>query len=141
MKTFKLIKLNVLEGQDDEFQRKSIPLIDGLIINREDEENKWLIEAYLESRFKDYFQPYFESEQDIVLQAKITKSSNKPAMFLVKAIDINDIGDDCNVLFIGTILDYQKDQAERLLKSLLDKGLEGEELLAAFKDTVETTST
>ncbi|KGP72213.1 YwpF-like family protein [Pontibacillus yanchengensis] len=137
MKTFKLIKLNVVEGESDDIQKTTIPLIDGLIINREDEDNTWLIEAYLEEQYKDYFEAIMEKDEEIVLQAKITKSTNQPAMFLVKVIDSNDIGDNCNVLFLGHILDHKKDQVENMLKDLIEKGYNGEELLHAFKNRVE----
>nr|WP_202406359.1 YwpF family protein [Pontibacillus yanchengensis] len=132
-----MIKLNVLEGENKDIQKTTIPLIDGLIINREDEANTWLIEAYIEEQYKEYFETIMDKEEEIVLQAKITKSTNQPAMFLVKVIDSNDIGDNSNILFLGKILDHKKDQVENTLKELIEKGYHGEELLQAFKNQVE----
>lgn len=45
MKTFKLVDLNVERVDKEEKSIEQFPLIDGLIINKEDGENHWLIEA------------------------------------------------------------------------------------------------
>ena len=39
--------LDIIENDS----RKKIELIDGLIINREDEENQWIIEAYIDQKY------------------------------------------------------------------------------------------
>ncbi len=45
MKTFKLVDLNVERLDKDDQPIEQFPLLDGLIINKEDGENHWLIEA------------------------------------------------------------------------------------------------
>lgn len=137
MKTFKLIKLNVIHDLEEGFEKKSIPLIDGLIINKEDEENNWLVEAYLGPQQLDYFTEIHEKGEEFVLEAKISKTTNQPAYFLVKLINLNQIGEGFNVLFLGTIVDYKKEQVEQMLQNLINEGFQGEELLEMFKQRVE----
>lgn len=48
MKTFKLVDLNVERVDKEEQSIEQFPLIDGLIINKEDGENHWLIEALVQ---------------------------------------------------------------------------------------------
>lgn len=137
MKTFKLIKLNVIHEQDEAFEKKTIPLIDGLIINREDEQNHWLIEAYVGAQQLEYFKGIHEQDEEFVLEAKISKSTNQPAYFLVKLLGLNEIGEGFNVLFLGTIVDYKKEQVEQMLQHLIEEGYQGEELLEMFKRSVD----
>lgn len=137
MKTFKLIKLNVMKDQAEDIKKETISLIDGLIINREDENNQWLIEAYLDNQYFDLFQEYHQTKEELVLEAKITKTSNQPAVFLVKVIDINEIEGNFNVLFMGTIVDHRKDQVEQMLRKLIEEGFQGETLLEEFKKRVD----
>jgi len=141
MKTFKLIKLNVIHEQEEGFEKNSIPLIDGLIINREDENNHWLIEAYVGAQQLEYFKSIHEQDEEFVLEAKITKTTNQPAYFLVKLLALNEIGEGFNVLFLGTIVDYKKEQVEQMLQHLIEEGYQGEELLEMFKRSVDDAET
>ncbi|WP_053219845.1 YwpF-like family protein [Virgibacillus senegalensis] len=133
MKTFKLISLDVLEDQQEEIRPRNIPLLDGLIINREDDQNHWLLEAYLDKSYEVYFQTLKE-ENEVMIQGKITKESNQPATFMASVIDINKIGEHINVLFLGTLVDRKKGEIERTLKVLIEEGYQGDELLEQFKD-------
>ncbi|RLL45165.1 hypothetical protein D8M04_09905 [Oceanobacillus piezotolerans] len=103
MKTFMLKKLHIMKT--DNHDGKDIALIDGLIINREDNDNYWLIEAYIEKSYKDFFQKLKENEEELLLEVKISKENNKPAMFTTHIIEINDIGENMNVLFKGIIVE------------------------------------
>lgn len=51
MKTFKILSLTIL----NDGERVSIPLIDGLILNKEDGRGTWLIEAYTERKYLPFF--------------------------------------------------------------------------------------
>lgn len=126
-----------MKEQTEDIKKESISLIDGLIINREDENNQWILEAYLDRKYKEFFLEYLQNEDDLVLEAKITKSTNQPAVFLVKVIDINDIDENFNVLFKGEIVDHRKDQVEQMLKKLIEEGHQGDELLIQFKKRVD----
>ncbi|WP_079480488.1 YwpF-like family protein [Halobacillus salinus] len=133
MKTFKLVSLDIVEEKNDDITQRRIKLQDGLIINREDDHGRWTIEAYVDDSYKDFFQSMVEGEEELIIQVKITKQSNQPATFFVKVIDTNTIGDSMNVIFIGTMIDRQLEQVEGVLKSLMDEGFQGEELLEEFK--------
>ncbi|MFG6119200.1 YwpF-like family protein [Thalassobacillus sp. B23F22_16] len=133
MKTFKLVSLDLVEEKAEDITQRRIKLIDGLIINREDDKGRWVIEAYVDQSYQSFFEEYVESEEELLVQVKITKESNQPATFLVKAIDTNIISDNMNVLFMGTIVDRRQDQIEKTLKLLIEEGYQGEELLEEFK--------
>ncbi|WP_181349024.1 YwpF-like family protein [Thalassobacillus sp. CUG 92003] len=133
MKTFKLVSLDLVEEKNDDITQRRIKLIDGLIINREDDQGTWVIEAYLDQEYADFFSDLVDNQEEFIIQVKITKQSNQPASFLVKAIDTNLIGDNINVLFIGSIIDRRREQIEKMLKLLLDEGYQGEDLLNEFK--------
>ena len=61
MKTFKLISLHVT-GDHGLIE---IDLEDGLIINKEDENRTWLLEASVSALYEDYFQSLLEDEKNL----------------------------------------------------------------------------
>ncbi|QKY68885.1 YwpF-like family protein [Lentibacillus sp. CBA3610] len=136
MKTFKLRSLKIIDNEDADVLQQTIPLLDGLIINREDDENRWLVEAYLEQRYYDFFKNFSHNKEEVLIEVKITKESNRPATFITAVIDTNIIGEQMNVIFIGTIVDQRKEIIEKQLKSLIEQGYQGEELLEKFKEQV-----
>ncbi|MEN1967071.1 YwpF family protein [Lentibacillus sp. N15] len=136
MKTFKLKKLEILESVDEDIILHEIPLQDGLIINKEDEHDHWLIEAFLENTYQTFFQELADKKDQIMLQVKITKESNAPATFITSIIGINEIGDYINTLFLGTIVDRQKGMVKELLRKLVEEGYQGESLITKFKEMI-----
>jgi len=136
MKTFKLKALEIIEDNDQDIIGKKIPLQDGLIINREDESSTWLIEAYINESYSDYFELLREEKDKVMVQVKITKKSNAPATFITSIYDINKIGYKMNVLFLGKIIDRRKDHIHEMLNKLITKGYQGDELLAKFKELI-----
>ncbi|KHE68486.1 YwpF-like family protein [Halobacillus sp. BBL2006] len=133
MKTFKLISLDIVEEKNDDITQRRIKLQDGLIINREDDHGRWVIEAFVDEYYEEFFQAMYDNNEEIMVQVKITKQSNRPATFLVKPIDLNRIGNHINIIFMGTIVDRQQENIEKTLKQLLDEGYQGDELLEEFK--------
>ena len=130
MKTFMLKAIDIIENSS----RKKVELIDGLIINREDEENQWIIEAYIDQKYLNYFQELQNQNEKVMIEVKITKETNDPATFITSMIGLNKIGTQMNVLFKGTIaVDQYNSGMEQALKSLIDQGYQGEELLEEFK--------
>jgi hypothetical protein len=136
MKTFKLISLDILEDKEKDIVPHKIPLLDGLIINREDEKNHWVLEAYLDRSYLNYFNELRQDNDSLMLQAKISKEKNEPATFMSTIIDVNEIGDHINVLFVGTLVDRKKSLIEEMLKTLIEEGYQGDELLDEFKDRI-----
>nr|WP_256558189.1 YwpF-like family protein [Halobacillus sp. A1] len=133
VKTFKLVSLDIVEEKNDDITQRRIKLNDGLIINREDDRGRWVIEAYVDNIYEEYFSSILQTEEELFIQVKITKSSNQPATFIAKVIDMNVIGNDMNVIFIGTMIDRRRENIEKVLKTLLDEGYQGDELLDEFR--------
>lgn len=137
LKTFKLISLKVLEKKNENIIHRVIPLIDGLIINREDNENQWIIEAFIDQSYEPYFNELRDDKNEVMLQVKISKESNDPAFFITKIIGMNRIGKNMNILFKGTIIDQRKHEFENLVETLIAKGYYGEKLLIKFKQLMK----
>ncbi|MBS4190122.1 YwpF-like family protein [Bacillus sp. FJAT-49705] len=134
MKTFKLISLQIVE----EDSLVDIKLEDGLIINQEDDISKWLLEAYINNSYLDYFQQLSKKGDDVTVQVVITKKENSPAAFLTKIVTIKQLTEHISILFEGKLMKTNYDYAEIVLKKLISKGLSGEELLKEFKTLVRS---
>ncbi|GAA1074606.1 MULTISPECIES: YwpF family protein [Bacillati] len=136
MKTFKLRSLQLLESQEEQIEQHTIDLLDGLIINREDDQLRWVIEAYVSHDYFSFLNALYEDQNEIIIRAKITKKSNEPATFITKITGINEIGNNMNVLFIGTLVDRRMTEVETLLSVLSEEGYKGKALLSAFKKRI-----
>jgi hypothetical protein len=128
MKTFKLKMLTIINQENGKIVQNRIPLLNGLIINREDDTNQWIIEAYIEKTNKAYFNQLLENKEELMLQVKITKESNEPATFITSILSINEIGENINVLFIGTVIERKEKNILKELTSLLEEGYRGKKL-------------
>ncbi|WP_174613082.1 YwpF-like family protein [Virgibacillus ihumii] len=137
MKTFKLYSLDILQSEDKDISQYGIELKDGLIINREDDLNQWVIEAYVKHDYLDFFKKLQQDREEVMLQVKITKPTNQPATFITSIIGVNEIGPNINILFKGTMVDQQKDKVWAMLKSLIEQGYQGEDLLDKFKELLK----
>jgi hypothetical protein len=82
MKTFKLKGLKVMKKEVDQIEEKTIDLVDGLVINREDEDG-WLIEAYANQEYRAYLEQ-LQDVDEVMIQVKITREENDPAFLLRK---------------------------------------------------------
>lgn len=134
MKSFKLYSLDVVE--DD--ASIEVPLVDGLILNKEDERSTWLLEAYTDLSLYDYFKAISEQNRDIIVEAVITKKENAPAYFQTKIVSLTKFEKHISVLFEGKIRRNKSDYSELLLESLLQKGLEGSALLTEFREKIQS---
>src|SRR5699024_6420481 len=112
MKTFKLKSLAIFDDKEKSSNKRDIPLLDGLVINREDDKSQWIIEAFCEKSLEDYFRSLENIGEAIVLETKISKESNLPAYFTTSIISVNEVEEDINVLFIGTIVNQAKNKTE-----------------------------
>jgi len=134
MKTFKLYSLDVVEDDSS----VEVPLMDGLILNKEDDQSTWLLEAYTDLSLYDYFKKISEQNRDIIVEAVITKKENAPAFFQTKICSLLKFEKYISVLFEGHLRRNKSDYSELLLDSLMQKGLEGEELLKEFKEKMKS---
>ena len=135
MKTFKLISLQIVENDGN---LTDIDLLDGLIINKEDDQGRWLVEAYVDKSFLPPFQKAKQDDKVLQIQAVITKHENDPAPFLVKVHSYQELGNNASILLLGTLRRTKKDYAELLLQDLITRGFKGESLLVEFKDKMKT---
>jgi hypothetical protein len=136
MKTFKLKSLEVFDQKEEEIMQHHIPLLDGLIINSEDDMDQWTIEAFLDKSYLSFFENMRHENDEIMLQVKITKESNEPATFITSIIGINEIGENMNILFVGTIVDKRINKIEEMLTTLIEQGYQGNDLLEKFKKLI-----
>lgn len=135
MKTFKLKGLKIMPDKEEIVNANDIELMDGLVINREDELG-WLIEAYTVRDYWDYFKQ-MEQIDEVMIQIKITREENDPAFFVTKIVGINKIGTDrMNVLFQGEIVDHSKRRIEKMLEMIIEEGYQGRSLLEKFKELI-----
>ncbi|MFJ7726090.1 YwpF-like family protein [Neobacillus sp. NPDC097160] len=134
MKSFKLYSLDVVEDDTS----VEVPLVDGLILNKEDDRSTWLLEAYTDLSLYDYFKKISEQNRDIIVEAVITKKENAPAYFQTKISSLLKFEKYISVLFEGHLRRNKSDYSELLLDSLMQKGLEGEELLKEFKEKMKS---
>ncbi|PFO08024.1 hypothetical protein COJ85_04970 [Bacillus sp. AFS076308] len=134
MKSFKLYSLDVV----DDGNSVEIPLVDGLILNKEDEHSTWLLEAYTDLSLYDYFKKISEEDRDIIIEAVITKKENAPAYFQTKICSLIKFEKHISVLFQGQLRRNKSDYSELLLDSLIEKGFKGPELLKEFKEKMQS---
>jgi hypothetical protein len=133
MKTFKLVSLEILE--DDMIVE--VPLTNGLIINKEDEDSTWLLEAYSELFLYDYFKKITDQNRELIVQAVITKKENDPAFFQTKIAFLQKFDRKISILFKGRLRRARSDYSELLLDSLIKKGFSGDDLLLEFKEKMK----
>ncbi|MED1202942.1 YwpF-like family protein [Heyndrickxia acidicola] len=129
MKTFKIISLTVLEKD----QERDIPLVDGLIINKEDGKKTWLIEAYLDNQYSEYFQKAKDSSQEMEVEVVITHEANPPAPFRTTILGVQVFEEHVSILLQGFLSTRTRENTGELLEGLVKKGLSGEELIKEFK--------
>lgn len=130
MKTFRLVGMKI--ERDERYA--DIPLEGGLIINKEDGENRWMIEALLNKNYLSYFQELKEKDDELSMLVTITKSTNTPAKVTAVIKEVVELEQNkVSVLFEGGLTaNRPRGDAEKLLSELIDEGLTGEELLQAF---------
>lgn len=129
MKTFKIVALQILE----EKLSNNIPLKDGLIINKENDDGSWVIEAFVDAQYKSYFHSLHEKNMPLEIRVIITHAANDPAPFTVKIHKIVDMNEHISILFTGRLSKRRNEYLELLLDDLIKEGLEGQKLLNEFK--------
>ena len=132
MKTFKLVALEVKLSDAAHEVYQPVELIDGLIINKETEENCWIIEALLPNKFLAYFEEPLHRNESFKLQATISNPSNDPANFTVHIIGITKMEHQFSLLLEGMLTGKRMLSPEMILQNLIQKGLSGDILLQEF---------
>ncbi|MBM7094328.1 YwpF-like family protein [Bacillus sp. H-16] len=136
MKTFKLCSLAVLFDDDHEkedLEGKQIPLVDGLIINKEEAKKNWLVEAVVDKNWRRFFEEYAEADQQFMAEVTITKKTNDPATLVCSVKSVNELSEHLSVHLDGVIVAKKDDLSDMLLKNLVKEGFSGEALYEEFK--------
>ncbi len=131
MKTFKLCSLIIL--LDNETEPKEIPLVDGLIINKEEVQKNWLLEVVVSEEWEENFKQLHSSQQKFMLEATITKRTNDPATFVSTVKSINKLNKNISILLDGYLVVKEDDFSDMILRSILKEGYSGEEIITEFK--------
>lgn len=116
----------------------NIEITEGLIINKEDDHNRWLLEGFIHNKHYENLLSGIKDQDRVKVQAVITKRENSPAVFDTEVLTIKKVEDYYSVLFEGHIVSNQIEYAELLLKKLLNEGLEGNSLVTEFKEKLRT---
>lgn len=134
LKSFKIIALQLMDQQ----QPIEIPLTDGLVINMESEDGEWIIEAYIDKRFRQSFQEKYQNQDPFEIRVVITHSGNDPAPFTVQVHSIQELDQHISVLLKGKLSKKRIEYLELLLNELIKEGYNGEALRAEFKNRMKT---
>lgn len=134
MKSFKMLTIGVVDNEEI----VDYPLKDGICINQENSHRSWILEAYMDRKFKDSFEKYEKSQDPIDVKVVISYPENEPAAFNVVVYAVKEIGENISVLMKGTLKRIRTQYAEQLLEQLLEEGLSGEALLDRFKDDMKS---
>ncbi|RFU60098.1 YwpF family protein [Bacillus sp. V59.32b] len=135
MKTFKLISLQIVTKEKAYID---IPLTDGLIINKEDEGNTWIIEAFVANEYFSNLEPFVSTGQEINVQAVITKKDNDPATFKTVVDTLRKVDGHVIILLEGHLQKTRSKYAELLLEDLIRQGADGNELITQFKEKMRS---
>ncbi|MDQ0232716.1 YwpF family protein [Metabacillus malikii] len=137
MKTFKLVGLEVEYEAASEKRLQEIELKDGLVLNREDGENSWLIEALISKDLHDFFEKLHQSQAQIRAFVTISKKTNTPAQIIAKVRTITPLEEHMSILLDGHLIASRPlHDPEVLLRTLMGKGLTGDSLIDAFTENV-----
>ena len=137
MKTFKLVSLQLLP---DNQNPTDIEILDGLIINKENEANTWLIEAIVDYDQFNVFEETTADLTELTISCIITKKDNLPAYFDATIAGIRKMDGIVSILLRARIRNRRRENVEFLLDTLVDEGYNGEELKNAFKDGLREQS-
>ncbi|MBM7690716.1 hypothetical protein JOC77_000119 [Peribacillus deserti] len=135
MKTFRLMSFQLVT---DEQELISVNLEDGLIINKEDEQSRWLIEAFISKESFASIEKELNPEGKIFVLAVISKEGNDPVLFETTICSAAEVDGGIILLLEGVIKKGRNKYAELLLEDLINKGLQGDQLLDEFKHKIRS---
>lgn len=137
MKTFRLIDLKIVRQDDSAKRLEEFPLIDGLIINKEDGENHWMVEGLVSKEYRYFFEYLLQEGKEVKAFVTITKKSNRPAQLLAKVKNITVLGEHVSVLMNCKMVSSKlRKDSDKILEGLIKEGYTGDQLLEAFKQNI-----
>ena len=136
MKSFKLISLQIVT---EERQLIDIELEDGLIINKDNNSNSWVVEALVKpNHYEELKKVLPDNHQNILIQAVISHPDNDPAVFKTALTKRRLSDGHVSLLFVGKLQNTRSKYAELLLEDLVQKGFTGDQLIKEFKEKIRS---
>lgn len=135
MKTFKLISLQIIS---EERAFVDIELTDGLIINKEDDNNTWILEAFVANSQFSTIEQLVTPGKEVNVQAVITKKDNDPAAFKTVVNTLKKVDGHVIILLEGHLQKTRSKYAELLLQDLIQQGIGGNTLIEQFKEKIRS---
>ncbi|SFM08672.1 YwpF family protein [Salibacterium qingdaonense] len=132
MKTFRLVSLFLLLKEEKDVYSYRVPLQEGLIINREERNKSWLIEAVLPQSEEETFRPKMEAERQMVLEVVITDTHNDPALMTGRVRSIVPLESRISVIFDAVMASGKDDVSNMILEGLIEEGYSGHDMLSEF---------
>lgn len=117
MKTFKLKSINIVAQSDGKIVYQPIDFIDALVIDRENDDEDWLIEIFLPGDHQEIFRK-LKAMDKFLLQVKISKKSNDPAVFITSIKSLTQIDENFNVVCQATLVERESGDIEQLFAHL-----------------------
>jgi hypothetical protein len=105
------------------------------VINKEDEDRQWLIEIYVDKSYTDLFTKLNEKEQEVIIEAIISRQDNDPASFITIVRSVSIMEDNMSILFNGLLVG-RTDISKGILADIVKDGFHGNSLLEEYKKRV-----
>ncbi|WP_185819554.1 YwpF family protein [Salibacterium salarium] len=137
MKTFRLVTVQLLLMQDEQIITHDVPLDQGLIINREENDKSWLIEAVVPKNQETFFQDKQQREQMLVLEVIITDRHNDPALMKGTIRNVVMLNESVSVMIDAKMAANKDDISNLILEGLIEDGYRGDALLKEFSERKE----
>jgi len=109
------------------------PLIDGIIINQENSHRMWILEMFIDEKYRSFFEDRMNEDELLETKVVISYPENEPAAFVVDVSKVKQIENKITVLMKGRLKRVRTQYAEQLLEELLGEGLGGDQLLERFE--------
>lgn len=121
-----------MEEENDSINEQQIAFTDGLVIDREDDKDYWLIEVYMTKDYLELFQT-FKDDGELLVKVKISKESNDPAYFITRIIKITPIMDNFTLLLSGSLVKTETKDVTTTLSEYIAAGYNQETILKKLK--------
>lgn len=121
-----------MEEENDSINEQQIAFTDGLVIDREDDKDYWLIEVYMTKDYLELFQT-FKDDDELLVKVKISKESNDPAYFITRIIKITPIMDNFTLLLSGSLVKTETKDVTTTLSEYIAAGYNQETILKKLK--------
>ncbi|MFZ4450743.1 YwpF family protein [Salibacterium aidingense] len=137
MKTFQLVSLHLLLKQKKDIATCEVPLEEGLIINREEKDKSWLIEAVVPTEEEMFFREKMKQGEKMVLEVIITDRHNTPALMTGSIRHIITLEEKISVMLDAKMAAGKDDVSKLILEELIKDGYTGEDMVKEFMNRKE----